>query len=50
MIGTYRAKVYETVMEPDGFDVIMPDEGVQTAVHAAIEDPDYDIKAQGLMR
>ncbi len=46
-IGTYRAKVYETMMEPDGFEVIVPDEGLQTAVHAAIQDPDYGIKAWG---
>ena len=46
-IGTYRARAYEVMMEPDGFDVIVPDEGLQTAVHAAIQDPDYGIKAWG---
>jgi len=46
-IGTYWAKAYEIMMEPDGFDVIVPDEELQTAVHAAIQDPEFGIKAWG---
>ena len=45
--GTYQAKVYETMMVPDGFEVLVPDEGLQTAVHAAIQDPEFGIKAWG---
>ncbi len=46
-IGTYQAKVYETMMEPDGFKVIVPDVELQTAVHTAIQDPNFGIKAWG---
>lgn len=46
-IGTYRARAYEIMMEPDGFEVIMPDERLQTAVHTAIQDPEFGIKAWG---
>ncbi len=46
--GTYRARIYPEVLEPAGFQVVMPEETMQVAlVHPAIYDPDYGIKANG---
>lgn len=44
--GTYKAKVYQNILEAKGFQVIMPDEFIQNNfVHPAIYDPGYGIKA-----
>lgn len=46
--GTYRVRIYPDLLEPEGFEMLAPDEGVQeTAVHPAIYDPEYGIKAHG---
>ncbi len=42
--GTYAANTYQAVLEPLGFEVIIPDEAGQERVHAAIYDPGYGIK------
>ena len=46
--GTYRTRIYPELMEPVGFELLVPDEVMQkTAVHPAIYHPQYGIKAQG---
>jgi aspartate racemase len=46
--GTYRIGIYPDLLEPAGFEVVVPSEVVQeTAVHPAIYHPQYGIKAQG---
>lgn len=47
-IGTYQARVYPELMEPAGFEVLVPDKALrETAVHPAIYHPQHGIKAQG---
>jgi aspartate racemase len=46
--GTYRARTYPQLLEPIGFEVLVPDEIVQeTAVHPAIYHPQHGIKIHG---
>ncbi len=45
--GTYYAKAYETMMKPEGFEIVVPDMELQTAVHTAIQDPNFGIKMWG---
>jgi aspartate racemase len=46
--GTAVTQVYPSILEPLGFEVLTPDEGLQReAIHPAIYDPDYGIKACG---
>lgn len=46
--GTYRARIYPELLEPAGFEVLVPDGVVQeTAVHPAIYHPHYGIKVHG---
>ena len=46
--GTWRARLYPAALEPHGYRVIVPDEALQTgAIHPAIYDPGYGIKATG---
>jgi aspartate racemase len=46
--GTYRTQIYPQLLEPAGFEVLVPDEVMQeTAVHAAIYHPHYGIKTHG---
>lgn len=46
--GTYKAGVYPQVLQPAGFDVIVPDDALQEQlVHTAVYDPEYGIKAHG---
>jgi aspartate racemase len=45
--GTYRSRVYPDCLEPHGYRVLLPDEGLQEqAVQPAIYDPQYGIKAR----
>ena len=44
-IGSFRTKVFSQLLEPEGFKVILPNEGWQQKVHQAIYDPNYGIKA-----
>jgi len=47
-IGTAVTRVYPLILEPLGFEVLTPDEGLQAKViHPAIYDPVYGIKACG---
>ncbi len=46
-VGSYRAKVYEKMMEPDGFEIVVPNEELQMGIHTAIQHPEYGIKACG---
>ena len=46
--GTWRARLYPAALEPHGYQVIVPDEALQTeTIHPAIYDPGYGIKATG---
>lgn len=46
--GTYRAAVYPSILEPAGFRVVVPDEGMQVElIHAAVYHPGYGLKAHG---
>lgn len=46
--GTYKTRVYPKVLETQGFEVLLPELGIQEAmIHRAIVDPEYGIKAQG---
>ena len=46
--GTYRAQIYPQVLEPLGFNVVVPDETMQVElIHPSIYDPNYGIKANG---
>ena len=44
--GTYETKVYANALEERGVRPILPERSVQEAVHDAIFDPTYGIKAQ----
>lgn len=46
-LGTAAARVYPLVLEPLGYTVLAPERALATAVHAAIYDDDYGIKACG---
>ncbi len=46
--GTYQTRLYPDVLEPSGFEVLIPDESLQSAVHLAIYDPRFGIKATGV--
>ncbi len=46
--GTWRARLYPTALESLGYQVVVPDERLQTEmIHPAIYDPGYGIKAAG---
>jgi aspartate racemase len=48
--GTYRARIYESLLKPAGFTVVLPPEDVQAnVIQPAITDPVYGIKAIGAM-
>ncbi len=44
--GTRQTGVYAATLGRRGIDALMPDRAVQEAVHGAIYDPEYGIKAQ----
>jgi len=45
--GTYQSNIYPDCLEPQGLQVIVPDEKIRKeVVHQVILDPDYGIKAQ----
>lgn len=46
--GTYLTRIYPNILEPLGFDVLMPDRDFQEdVVHTAVYDPHLGIKACG---
>jgi aspartate racemase len=45
--GTWQTRLYPNALEPRGLRVLVPDEGLQAAVHAAVYDPSYGIKSRG---
>jgi aspartate racemase len=46
--GAWRTRLYPAALEPLGYRVVAPDEGLQTgAIHPAIYDSGYGIKATG---
>ena len=47
-LGTYRSRVFPSVLEPAGFTVISPDTAShEKAIHDAVYDPVFGIKAHG---
>ncbi len=44
--GTYKTKIYNSILEPKGINVILPGEALQNSINMAIYDPVYGIKAQ----
>lgn len=46
--GTWQTRLYPAALEPLGYEVLVPDEALQTEmIHPAIYDPGYGIKATG---
>ena len=46
--GTWRTRLYPAALEPRGYRVVVPDEALQVgAIHPAIYDPAYGVKAAG---
>ena len=45
--GTWRFRLYPERLEPQGLRVVAPDAALQEAIHAAVYDPGYGLKAVG---